>query len=208
MGVAISLRGSSPQSIRSLWVLVLASVLCGSWLVLGSRAPERLNDLGSSLQGSDSWGDRLPLWAGSIDQVSTWLWWGVGPGHSELLVASYMFFPSVLHNTLLSVAVEFGTFGLLSFLGIGLAAARVARKGANSGLFFTALVPTLLFMMTLSMEYYKMLWLLPALAAGGCLFQRDWDARAASSHGRRPHLAGKPHSVSAVDASVSSRLES
>jgi O-antigen ligase len=125
------------------------------------------------LEKEGTMGDRYLYWQAAFLAFSSAPIWGIGVGQFQWLSMKLSFIEggaNVAHNVYLTILAESGIVGLLLFLGwMTLALHRfwvLSRRGqtenvrikAFSGLCAFAMV---LFMaMTLSIEYYKILWLL------------------------------------------------
>ena len=120
----------------------------------------------------EQWGSRYTYWYAAYLAFKSSPIWGIGVGQFVWfsLKFSAIDFGDVVHNAYLTVLAENGIVGLSLFLGwITIAAYRfwaVSRRGITEDLRviafsgFCAFAMLLFMAMTLSIEYYKILWLL------------------------------------------------
>lgn len=147
--------------------LVLLSSLWLALVALGDRLPGRLSTVFRDLGDMTSWSARDQLWEGALYLRTDWFWQGIGLGQTKSYVAVFYNDYQVLHNTFLEVAVQSGVVGLILFIMVGISATVVALRGMLRAVFLIALITVLPFLGSLSAEYYKEIWLLPAVAAAG-----------------------------------------
>ncbi len=169
IGSAVALNTLRRESILSA-LLTAVSLLVLMLLALRAVAPllpERLSNLAENLTNLEAWSGRSELWSGALYYRDEWIWSGVGLGQSRMFSALFFDRYQVLHNSFLEVAVQTGIVGLILFVSVGITAAVIAFRGKNTGPYLVAAIAVLPFMLTLSAEYYKSIWLLPAVAAAG-----------------------------------------
>lgn len=113
----VTLRRSSPGRLRVLIVLVLG---------LGAAAALAPTIMWDRLARYEDWSDphkesRLRLWDEYLGEWRGSPWWGHGPSYVEEGQELY-------HNTPLQILIEFGAFGLLTFLAVNASAFREALR--------------------------------------------------------------------------------
>ena len=184
--------GTSQALLKSvLWFICLSGLLLVSFLLASSLLPARVLQLSDSFRAGDTWSGRTRLWSGAMALRDQWLWAGEGLGYSRYFVGTYYEKNQVLHNTYLSIAVELGIIGLILFVAVFVSTLLVVRKSRNAGLFLVAFLPAILFMWTLSLEYEKLVWVLPAIVAGGIALKAKPSRR--GPHHHRPRSATVAH---------------
>lgn len=147
---------------------LLAALLFVTFTLARPLLPARLSSITTDVQNIDEWSNRSELWTGAWALRDQWMAHGVGLGTSRMFSGQYFHGGgAVLHNSFIEVAVQSGILGFLLFVAVGLATVVVARRGKNFAVVMVGLIAAFPFMVTLSAQYFKIIWLLPALAAGG-----------------------------------------
>jgi O-antigen ligase len=174
LGLATSRR---PWTAAGAAALLAASGLA-AWWVVPLETWDRIFTIGEQLSGGTI-GGRAPIWRAGLDVFSRHPILGVGVGGFARSVSPALGEAIAAHNSLLSIGVEFGSIGLLLFLG---ALASVLVGAARSQSLDRALVLGLVVTWTvgaasLSWEYRKTTWFVLLLCAAVVELRRAEPSR-------------------------------
>ncbi len=145
--------------IGSAFVVFSAGVL---WSARG-LFPQRLAETLISVETGDLT-TRQGIWSALWYYRDTWLPWGVGLDKTFDLTTSLYGAGKVAHNTFIEAGVELGIIGFILVVAFFIAVIVTGRLSPYRSYVWCGLVPILVFSISTSLFYFKVVWVLAAFA--------------------------------------------
>jgi hypothetical protein len=166
--------GVRPLRRLALFAAALGVIVIVSLFALADAPLARIYTIMDEVAGGDL-GQRRPIWDVAVESIRSRPLLGGGPDALRVLTLDALGRERVAHNTLLSVAAEAGFIGLAAFLAMVYQPLWRARKWADEGFWSWATVFAVLTVgsLSLSWQYDKIVWFLPALMAA-YIGRREW----------------------------------